>query len=216
MTNTTESRPPLKVRSTEEGTRWDLGCVVALWVFGYLATRYPTVLAPGYVITTLMVWPPCILAFLHVLELGSFGLKLPSANSWLTASAATVVAFSAYSAGVLAFADWPPIAAIDAAFWSFLLGQTLLVALPEEFFFRGFLQGQFVQRAPSRPILAVVLAALAFALTHVIIHESIGLLRVFFPGILFGWLRYRTKSIWPAVLAHGLANGLHALLPAPW
>jgi len=91
--------------------------------------------------------------------------------------------------------------------------QTLGVALPEEFFFRGYLQGQWA-RAPGRRTVRLLGAtvgwewpatAAAFAIAHVVGYGPAGLLR-FFPGLLFGWAYARTGSIWAGVLYHGACN----------
>jgi membrane protease YdiL (CAAX protease family) len=90
--------------------------------------------------------------------------------------------------------------------------QVLLTALPEEFFFRGYLQTQF-DRAWGRPYrflgadwgLGLPLAALLFAACHVPFGGP-GRLIVFFPGLLYGWLRARTETIAVPTLYHAFSN----------
>ncbi len=87
-----------------------------------------------------------------------------------------------------------------------LCGYHLLVAaLPEEFYFRGFVQGRLAEwlRSPSA---AIVLASALFALCHWIVQGNPATLAVFFPGLLFGLLRARTGSILPGTLFHALCN----------
>lgn len=73
----------------------------------------------------------------------------------------------------------------------------------EEIMFRGFVQSAFLQR--MKPITAIVWTSLLFGLYHLSIFRL-------FPttvlGILLGWLCYRTRSIFPAMLAHAANNGL--------
>jgi len=97
--------------------------------------------------------------------------------------------------------------------------QLVVVALPEELFFRGFLLGLFEHRfPPKRRILgggvglALVLSALAFALIHLPKDGDPRALATFFPGLLFGWMRSATGSILASTLAHAGSNILIRLL----
>jgi len=94
-----------------------------------------------------------------------------------------------------------------------------LVALPEEWFFRGYLQGRLDLRfgTPVRlfgvPVgWGLVLSALAFALLHPILLPGAHRLLVFFPALLFGWLRARSGNIGAAVLVHAGSNILLAIV----
>ena len=101
----------------------------------------------------------------------------------------------------------------------FLLVQMLVVALPEELFFRGFLLGLLEKRfPPKRRILgggiglALVLSSLAFAIIHIPKDGDPRVLATFFPGLLFGWMRSATGSILAPTLAHGASNILVRVL----
>lgn len=91
--------------------------------------------------------------------------------------------------------------------------QLVVVALPEELFFRGFLL-ELLERAwpPRRRFLggglgrALVVSALMFALIHVPREGDWRTLATFFPGLLFGWMRSATGSILAPVLAHASSN----------
>ena len=89
--------------------------------------------------------------------------------------------------------------------------QLVVVALPEEFFFRGYVQGRLAELWPrptlfSVPVGPVVVASLLFALCHVIVQGSLAPLAVFFPGLVFGILRARTGSILAGTLFHAACN----------
>ncbi len=91
--------------------------------------------------------------------------------------------------------------------------QVIVVALPEELFFRGYLLARLEQAFPPRRRLlgggvgrALVLAALLFALGHVLVDFDLRRLATFFPGLLFGWMRSATGSIAAGVIAHASAN----------
>ncbi|HUS31050.1 MAG TPA: CPBP family intramembrane glutamic endopeptidase [Kofleriaceae bacterium] len=101
----------------------------------------------------------------------------------------------------------------------FILVQLLVVALPEELFFRGFLLGLLEKRFPPKRRflgggigLALVLSSLAFALIHLPKDGDPRVLATFFPGLLFGWMRSRTKSIVASTVAHGFSNILIRIL----
>lgn len=91
--------------------------------------------------------------------------------------------------------------------------QVVVVALPEELFFRGFLL-TLLERAwpPARRFLggglgrALIVSSLLFALIHVPKHGDLRTLATFFPGLLFGWMRSATGSILAPVLAHAASN----------
>jgi membrane protease YdiL (CAAX protease family) len=99
-------------------------------------------------------------------------------------------------------------------FWSIALAQFLVVALPEETLFRGYLQTRIEKRFPSRswhrvPIgWAIPLTSAAFAVGHFIVTPQPSRLAVFFPSLLFGALRHWTGSLVAPVLFHGACNVL--------
>src|SRR5581483_3462669 len=71
--------------------------------------------------------------------------------------------------------------------WAFP-SQILFTALPEETFFRGSLQPSL----PVRPWVAILVTSALFALAHLGFERDPRRLLVFFPSLLFGWLRLRT------------------------
>jgi membrane protease YdiL (CAAX protease family) len=93
------------------------------------------------------------------------------------------------------------------------LGQLLVIALPEEAFYRGYLQKALDNAWPPKrrflgaPLGAGILVTSAlFALGHLLTQPYVGRLAVFFPALLFGWLRTRTGGIGAAVLLHASSN----------
>lgn len=97
--------------------------------------------------------------------------------------------------------------------------QWLVVGLPEELFFRGFLLKKLEERFPPRRRLlgggvglALVLSALAFAVIHLPKEGDPRALATFFPGLLFGWMRSATGSILASTIAHGGSNILARVL----
>lgn len=100
------------------------------------------------------------------------------------------------------------------------LTQLLVVALPEELFYRGFLQTAW-GRAPGRTVRVLgaelgpgfVATQALFALGHLVVLQP-WRLGTFFPGLLFGWLRARTGNLAAPVLFHALSNLLMLTLEA--
>jgi uncharacterized protein len=104
-------------------------------------------------------------------------------------------------------------------FPEFCIVQLVVVALPEELFFRGYLLALLEKRwPPKRRIagggigLALFLSALAFAIIHLPKDGDPRALATFFPALLFGWMRSATGSILASTLTHAGSNILIRLL----
>lgn len=99
------------------------------------------------------------------------------------------------------------------------LGQVFAVALPEEMFYRGYLQTALDDAIrPRFRVLGasigwgLVISSAVFALGHLLTTPNPARLAVFFPSLLFGWLRTRTGGIGAAVLFHAACNLFSAYL----
>jgi hypothetical protein len=100
--------------------------------------------------------------------------------------------------------------------------QFLVIALPEELFYRGWMQGSWARRGAPRRILGApigpgFLATQAlFAAGHLVTLQP-WRLATFLPGLLFGWVRARTGDVVAPVVVHALSNlallALEASLP---
>lgn len=102
---------------------------------------------------------------------------------------------------------------LPAEFLETAFAQLIVVAVPEELFFRGYLHLRLEEALPPRRRvlggglgLALVLSALLFALGHVVVDADPLRLAVFFPGLLFGWMRSATGSIVASSLVHAASN----------
>ena len=108
---------------------------------------------------------------------------------------------------------WPPRIA------NVVLTHFLGVALPEEVFYRGFVQ-PWLKPAFARRWrifgadcgLEIPLTAAIFALGHFAGEYDPLRLGPFFPGLLFGWLRARTGTVYGAVTYHAMSNILSEFL----
>jgi membrane protease YdiL (CAAX protease family) len=94
-----------------------------------------------------------------------------------------------------------------------IFGQVVIIALPEEAFYRGYLQSRLdeVWQARVRVLGAEVgpgllVASVIFALGHLAtIHEP-ARLAVFCPALLFGWLRARSGGVGASIVFHASCN----------
>lgn len=78
----------------------------------------------------------------------------------------------------------------------------VLPAIAEEFLFRGAIQGLF-SRWFQAPWKAIAITALLFAAMH---QQFFGIVPLFLAGLLLGFIRYWSGSLWPAILAHFINN----------
>ncbi|MFO0724922.1 MAG: CPBP family intramembrane glutamic endopeptidase [Myxococcota bacterium] len=106
----------------------------------------------------------------------------------------------------------------DGLFTS-IVTQLLAVALPEELFFRGYLQGRMELLWPaSRRVFgvpfgkAILVASAVFALAHFVGEYRPDRLGPFFPALVFGLLRTKTQSIVAPVTYHAFCNILSEML----
>jgi CAAX protease family protein len=93
------------------------------------------------------------------------------------------------------------------------LSQIAVIALPEEAFYRGYLQSRLDEAfEPRWRVLGaqigpgLVASAAIFAFGHVATVHLPTRLAVFFPALLFGWLRARSGGVGASVVLHALCN----------
>ena len=94
-----------------------------------------------------------------------------------------------------------------APFVAFFLAVTILAPIVEELTYRGL---GFSLFQPYGVVVAIVSTGLLFGLTHGLL---VGLPVLAFFGIVVGWLRARTDSVYPGMLLHATFNAV-ALLAA--
>lgn len=92
-------------------------------------------------------------------------------------------------------------------------GQLLVIALPEEAYYRGYLQSALDEVwKPRWRILGaelgpgLVATSALFALGHLCTEFNAARLAVFFPSLVFGFLRSRTRGIGAGLVFHALCN----------
>ncbi|HET9990340.1 MAG TPA: type II CAAX endopeptidase family protein [Kofleriaceae bacterium] len=195
-------------------------------------------------VAVLFLYAPVFVAWKRDEDLDDYGFHAAPIKRGLgTAAAAIAVIFPLFALGYFAFYEiacnssllahlvprnmcvhygglasvHPP--ALTLEFAEFCLVQLIVVALPEELFFRGFLLKLLEEKwPPKRRILgggvglALVLSAAAFALIHLPKDGDPRALATFFPALLFGWMRSATGSILASTVTHGASNILIRLL----
>lgn len=160
----------------------------------------------------------------------------PVGRGLRTAALAMLLVFPLFAIGYLAFHEIacssalaplvPPglcsryggIAALHAPELSlklleFCAVQLVVVALPEELFFRGMMLHLLTRRFPPRHSIAgvgfgwaAVLTSLTFALVHLPKEGDPRALATFFPALLFAWMRLRTGSLLASTIVHAGSN----------
>ncbi len=151
-----------------------------------------------------------------------FALRRPA--SWPRAVGLAVLALLAiYLAAVIydrmlsAFGDWSPTdeqglvpdewdSSRAGAFIAFFLVVTVMAPAVEELTYRGL---GISLLAPYGTGLAILLTGVLFGAAHGLVI-ALPILTVF--GIVVGWLRVRTDSIYPPVLLHATFNGTALLV----
>jgi len=93
-----------------------------------------------------------------------------------------------------------------APFITFFLAVTILAPIVEELTYRGL---GFSLISPYGVVLAIVGTGLLFGLTHGLL---IGLPVLAFFGIVVGWLRAKTDSVYPGMLLHATFNAVALLV----
>jgi uncharacterized protein len=189
-------------------------------------------------VAVLLLYAPVMAAWRRGEDISVYGFKTaPLGRGLVTAGIAVLVLFPLFAAAYVTFYEvtchsealkplavpgvcnrflgwdgwrWP---LFDTKFGEQVLVQAVVVALPEELFFRGYLL-HLLERAlpPKRRILgggigwALVISAALFALIHLPKQGDPRALATFFPGLLFGWMRSATGSILASTVTHAASN----------
>jgi len=89
---------------------------------------------------------------------------------------------------------------------TFLVAVCIIAPIMEEFIFRGVLW--WALEKFISPNLVLVITSILFAIAHL---DTLHIIAVFPLGVLFGYLRQKTGSIWPPMIAHATNNILASI-----
>jgi|GEM_PF-2072808 len=145
----------------------------------------------------------------------------PMPSGWWKAS--MTAGLSIAITGTIASYFLPPDSTpLNAEYFAY---EATLPGIGEEFGMRGLWLGLLVigvshwQRVKIPTWLLLVFAAVPFAFLHILHFTGMSAMIVFsvtlYAGTILGWARFKTGSIWPAVIAHNIANvcmGLYDLI----
>jgi membrane protease YdiL (CAAX protease family) len=101
----------------------------------------------------------------------------------------------------------------DGALWLLVVAFCVAAPITEEFFARGFLYRGWSESFLG-PVGAILLSSVAWTALH-LQYDWFFFGEVFSIGLLLGYIRYRSGSIWLTVILHGL-NNLAATLQTIW
>jgi membrane protease YdiL (CAAX protease family) len=149
----------------------------------------------------------------------ALGFRRPGPRWWLIGPAAGLGAAALAWVTSLAIEPWAPIpthpvesllerASDVSDLVLILVAVTVPVAIGEETFFRGYAYG--VLRARLGVTAGIAVSALLFALVHGL--EPGAWVPILPVGVVLALLVERSGSLWPAVTAHAVVNGLAVLL----
>jgi membrane protease YdiL (CAAX protease family) len=93
--------------------------------------------------------------------------------------------------------------------WSSFLVTALMAPFFEEWLCRGMILRGLLAGRKMKPVWAIVISALFFALIHMNPWQA---LNAFILGLLMGWIYYRTGSLWLTMLIHFVNNGTAVIL----
>ena len=172
----------------------------------------------GLLIASIWLYLPLLAAWVKKIDFADLGLGRPPVG--LSLALVGLWVLISYPPFYLAWA-WVEFRYLGHTFLptgpsglpNLILVQTLAIALPEEFYFRGYLQSRLnlVCGRPWRLWSAQIgpglfVTALVFMLCHLLVSASWLRVAILFPALLFGWMRERTNSLLAPVLFHALSN----------
>lgn len=145
-----------------------------------------------------------------VLPLFAIGFVLYS--KWMCQYAPQLLAGSCYRVNHPLF-RWPDGFLLQSA------AQVIVVGLPEEVFFRAYIQGRLQDAWPPTKRLfgapvgrALIVQAIIFGFGHVLVNFEVQGFSRILPGLAFGWLYARTRSVFAGTLFHATCNIVMELL----
>ncbi len=209
-----------------------LGELVGLWLFTLLAISGVVALQAGIgmpefvlaAVPCLFIYAPVLLCHLRKVDSYAYRLSIPAFRdgaAWVRAlreSGAVLgvilvpwfVGYHLYQTMIFGF---EPGMRMPAEPLTLIAYQLFFVAVPEEFFYRGYMQTRLNEVFERRFLLFGVpcshslwITSLLFAFGHSLVVVRWWHFATFFPGLLFGWLRERTGGVMAGAFFHAACN----------
>ncbi len=219
-------------------TRRVLGELVALWLIVLLLIRLCVFLVQTAgvhevllaAVPILFMYAPVLVCRLRGVDSWSYPLHVPAFSdrqAWRDAfqlSGAVIgiilipwlVGYHAYQS---LFFGRAPDAHLPRDLWLLLPYHVFFVAIPEEFFYRGYMQSRLDELwAPRWRVFGAnlgpgwLLTCLLFAFGHSIVTFQWWHFAIVFPSLVFGWLRARSGGVIAGALFHAWCNVVVTLL----
>jgi ABC-2 type transport system permease protein/sodium transport system permease protein len=166
-----------------------------------------------------MLIPIAVCWYWKINVVDTFALRPPSLRYLVSASVIGIAAWFPVHELIVFLKQFAPPEAIgagkidtgDVSIVTLIVVLALIPAFCEEFLFRGFFLSGL--RTRLRKWWALLVVGCVFGLFHI---ELIRLPVTAMVGLLLGYLCWQSRSIWPAILAHGLHNSMGVLIPYLW
>jgi uncharacterized protein len=223
-------------------TRRILGEVLALWLGVLLLIRLCVFLVQTLgvhevllaAVPILFMFAPVYVCRLRGVDSWSYPLHVPAFSdraAWLEAArlAGAVIAIVAVP-WLIGYHLWQTVlfdrsfsADLPRQWWWLVPYHLFFVAIPEEFFYRGYLQTRLDELwTPRWRVLGAdlgpgwLLTCLLFAFGHSIVLFQWWHFAIFFPSLIFGWLRARSGGVAAGALFHAWCNVTVTFLDAAY
>jgi membrane protease YdiL (CAAX protease family) len=172
----------------------------------------------------ILVYLPILIDTITTRKLNFYGIipKKPGLNVKLLVMSSFIVLLFIFAGFFLKEHWWgilPQFNFVAKNLPAIILFQVLVVAFPEEFFFRGFLQTRFGQKNLSCVRFSqaiksgsVYISAGLFTIFHCTVDFSLESVLIFFPGFLFALLKVMSGGIFASIFLHSFSNVSSLLL----
>lgn len=205
---------------------------MALWLGTLLLIRLAVELQSGLglpdwtlaVVPLLFIYAPVALCGYRGVDSWSYRLSIPAFRDlrawgsalWLTGKVSLliwplfVLGYHLFQTEINGFS---PVYNIPENLHVLVAYQIFFVAIPEEFFYRGYFQTRLNEVCPRKFLVfgtpigwGSVFACLFFAFGHSLVLFQWWHFATFFPGMVFAWMRERTGGVVSGALFHAVCN----------
>ncbi|SET74026.1 sodium transport system permease protein [Natronincola peptidivorans] len=198
-----------------------LSIIVILYIYMSTVLTEPMGIVRGTIFMQVFVFaliPIGIIWYLKGSQKKNLGMRMPSALGMLGGVFLWVAAFSLnfiYQILITPFVSQIPTLVELEAQLQILSPLTIFFFIAvtpgicEEILFRGFAFRPIEKNLG--PKAAIIITSLMFAVVHL---DFVRLFPTFLLGLVFGYVAYKTKSIYPAIVLHILNNAFAAFMPS--